>query len=113
MDADTVALIITIIVSSLGTVGLLLRQINHLDAKLAGKIDALDAKFDAKIDALDVKFDAKIDVMGGYLADVRERLARMEGHLMAPEGFRMRGPRPSSSGEPAPEDPNSDRRQAG
>ena len=102
MEADTVALIITIVVSSLGTVGLLLRQINHLD----GKIDARDAKFDAK-------FDAKIDVMGGYLADVRDGLARVEGHLMAPESFRMRGPRPSSSGAPSPEDPDPDHRQAG
>ena len=32
---------------------------------------------------------------------------------MAPEGFRMRSPRPAAPDEPSPEDPNPDHRQTG
>ena len=45
--------------------------------------------------------------MGRDVADTRERLARIEGHLMAPEGF---SPRPPS---PPPAEPAGGERQAG
>ena len=82
-------------------------KIDALDTKFTDKIDALDAKFTDKIDALDTKFSYKLDVMGRDVADTRERLARIEGHLMAPEGF---SPRPPS---PPPAEPAGGERQAG
>ena len=117
MEADTVVLMITIVVSvlvsTLTTIGLLLNQMNRLDDKFSAKIDGLDDKFSAKIDGLDAKFSAKFDVMGRDVSDVRERLARIEGHLMAPEGFRVRGLHPRAPEQPSPEDPGPDHRQAG
>jgi len=106
-------------------------KIDALDAKFDTKIDALDTKFDTKIDALDTKFDTKIDALDtkitgefralhGEFKIVRreisvigERLARVEGHLMGPESFRMPGPRPPAADEAPAEDPGPDRRQAG
>ena len=86
---------------------------------LDGKFDTLKTRFDAldgKVDALDGKVDAldgKFDHMGRDVSDARERLARIEGHLMAPEGFRMRGAHPPAPDQPSTEDPNPDHRQAG
>ena len=62
-------------------------KIDALGTKFTDKIDALDTKFTDKIDALGTKFTDKIDVMGGGVSDARERLARIEGHLMAPGGL--------------------------
>ncbi len=91
MEADTVVLMITIVGSVLGstltTIGLLLKQINRLDNRL--------------------------DVMGRDVSDTRAGLARVEGFLMAPEGFRLRTPRPPAASDPAPEDPDAGHRQAG
>ena len=91
MNADTVVLMVTIVGSVLGstltTISLLLRQINRLDGRL--------------------------DVMGRDVSDARERLARIEGHLMAPAGFGIRDPGPPLSGEPSCGDPDSDPRRAG
>ena len=127
MEADTVVLMITIVGSVLGssltTIHLLLRQMNHLDGKINGRIDgledkftgqiaALDTKFTGQIAALDTKFTGKFDSMGRDISDIRERLARVEVHLMAPEGFRLRSPQPPAAGEPPPEDPAPDHRRA-
>ena len=138
MEPDTVVLMITIVGSVLGssltTIHLLLRQMNHLDGrmngridgledkftgkiaaldtKFTGKFDALDTKFTGKFDALDTKFTGKFDAMGRDISDIRERLARVEGHLMAPEGFTLRSPRPPAAGEPPPEGPAPDHRRA-
>ncbi len=109
------------------------RQFNHFDKKfdtrigsldtrvggLETKVSALDTKvdaLDAKVDALDAKvdaLDAKVDRMGGNVSDARERLARIEGHLMAPEGFRIQRPQPSAASDPPPEDPGPAHRQTG
>ena len=141
LDFDTLILLVTLLVAIMGStltiLTLMYRQFNHLDNKFDTKIDALDNKFDTKIDALDTrvagletniaaldtkfdglesrfgKLDAKFDAMGRDVSDARERLARIEGHLMAPEGFRMRGTRPSASGEAPPEDPDLGHREAG
>ena len=51
--------------------------------------------------------------MGRDVSDARERPARIEGHLMAPEGFRMRGPHAPAPDEPSPEGPDPDHRQTG
>ena len=51
---------------------------------------------------------------GRILGEVRERLARMEGHLLAPEGFTLRPSRqPETTDSPTLEDPVQDRREAG
>ncbi len=129
---QTITIVVVVAGSSLATVGLLLKQMNHLETKLESrftdKIDALDTKFTDKIDALDTKvtykidaldtkvdaLDGKFDVMGRDLSDTRERVARIEGHLMAPEGFRPRHRRlPPPADDPPVEDPNPDHRQTG
>ena len=114
LDSNTITLMVTIAGSWLTLVGLIFFQfsrldtkIDALDTKLDTKIDALDTKFDTKIDALDTKFDKKFDALGRDVTDVRERLARVEGHLMGPGSL---APGPS----PAPADGlDDDHRQAG
>ena len=114
LDSNTITLMVTIAGSWLTLVGLIFFQFSRLDSK----IDALDTKLDTKIDtkfgaldtkidALDFKFDKKFDALGRDVTDVRERLARVEGHLMGPGSV---APGPS----PAPADElDDDRRQAG
>ena len=146
MESELITIVGTILGSSLLTIGVLLRQMNHLETKLetritgldtkfdtkidaldtkvtdridrldtkfSKKIDALDTKFTDRIDALDTKFTKKLDVMGRDVADTRERVARVEGYLMAPEGFTLRTPPPPSTADAPPEDPGTARRQAG
>ena len=86
-------------------------KIDALDTKFTDKIDALDTKFTDKIDALDTKFTGKIDALQDGVTDGRERLARIEGYLMAPGGFKVRGLDPPGPGESSPDDP--DQRAAG
>ena len=103
LDSNTITLMVTIAGSWLTLVGLIFYQYSRLDTK----IDALDTKIDTKIDALDTKFDKKFDALGRDVTDVRERLARVEGHLMGPGSL---APGPS----PAPADGlDDDHRQAG
>ena len=126
LDFNTLTLLVTLLVAIMGStltiVTLMLRQFNQLDTKignldtrvagLENTVTALDTKGDAlngKVDALDAKFDR----MGRDVSDARERLARIEGHLMAPEGFRMRGVHPPAPDQPSTENPNPDHRQAG
>ena len=133
LDFNTLTLLVTLLVAIMGStltiVTLMFRQFNQLDTKIGNldtrvaglentvtaldtKVDALNGKGDAldgKVDALDAKFDR----MGRDISDARERLARIEGHLMAPEGFRMRGAHPPAPDQPSTENPNPDHRQAG
>ena len=95
-------------------------MIGDLDTKFTTRIDNQDNKMDNKIDALDTKIDnktdalaAKIDALADDVTDVRERLARVEGHLMAPEGFRPRLRHSPSGDAPSSEDPGPSRREAG
>lgn len=70
-------------------------------------VGGADSRLDTKIDALDSKVDKKFDALGRDVTDVRERLARVEGHLMGPGSL---APSPS----PAPPDGlDDDHRQAG
>ena len=143
MESELITIVGTILGSSLLTIGVLLRQMNHLETKLetritgldtkfdtkidaldtkftdkidaldtkfTKKIDALDTKFTNKIDALDTKFTEKLDALGRDVSDTRERMARVEGYLMAPEGFTLRTSQAASA---PPEDPDTSRRQAG
>ena len=86
MEADTVVLIITIVVLNLTTIGLLTSQIGGLRDKF--------------------------DLMGRDVADTRERVARIEGYLMTSGGFALQRPEPPPGSEAPPEDPAPDRRQA-
>lgn len=139
MDANTIAMMSMIMVSTTAIVGLLFRQTNHLDARLdrldtrvSGlevKVTALDTKveaLDTKVEALNTKVEAlnsRSDVMARdvssnrerlvllvehgrrldemsesskeqtrLLGEVRERLARVEGHLMGSEGVALHDP---------------------
>ena len=94
MEADTVVLMITIVVSVLGstltTISLLMGQLNRLEDRLGTKTDGM---------ARDV-------------ADTRERIARIEGYLMTSGGFTSLRPEPPPGSEAPTEDPAPDRRQA-
>ena len=94
MEADTVVLMITIvglnITTTLATIGLLMGQMNRLEDRLS----------------------TKFDVMGRDVTDTRERVARIEGRLMASGGFTPRRSRPPAADQPPPEDPAPDQRQA-
>ena len=90
MEADTVVLMITIVGLNITTIGLLMGQMNRLEDRLS----------------------ARLDVMGGDVADTRERVARIEGYLMTSGGFTLHRPEPPPGSEAPPEDPAPDRRQA-
>ena len=117
-------IVVAVVGSSLATIGLPLKQMNRLETKLetriAGldtkftdKLDSFDTKFTDKLDSLDTKFTDKLDSLGGDVIDVRERLARVEGHLMAPESFTRRTPQPPAAVDPPAEDPGTGHRHAG
>ena len=114
LDFNTLTLLVAIMGSTLTIVTLMVRQSNrHEDGIKAvnTNVSALETTvivLETKVTALDGKvtaLDGKFDVMGRDVSDTRERLARMEGHLMAPEGFRLRGPQPPAAADPPPEDP--------
>ena len=84
MEADTIVLIVTIVGSVLGST---LTTISLLLNQMSN--------------------------MGRDVSDARKRLARIEGHLMAPEGFRMRSGHSPTSDDPSPEDPEPAQQQAG
>ena len=121
-DLDTLTLVVTIMGSTLTIVILMYRQFNHFDNKLdelntrVGRVETTIAPIDTRFDGVDSRFDkleARFDAMGHDVSDARERLARIEGHLMGPESFRMRSPRPTAPDEPSSEDPDPDQRQTG
>ena len=122
LDFNTLTLLVAIMGSTLTIGTLMVRQSNrHEDGikSVNTNVAALETRvivLETKVDTLDGKFgalDGKFDVMGRDVSDTRQRLARMEGHLMAPEGFRMRGSHPPAAADPPPEDPGPDQRQAG
>ena len=126
-DFNTLTLVVTIMGSTLTIVILMYRQFNHFDKKLdelntrVGRVETTIAPIDTRLDGIDSRFDgidsrfdkleARFDAMGHDVSDARERLARIEGHLMGPESFRMRSPRPTAPDERSPEDPEPDQRQ--
>ncbi len=127
METEMVVLMITTLGSVAGSalvvIQVVLGQMNKLEGRIDGRIDrlenkfedkftSLDAKFEDKFTSLDAKFDVKFDALGRDVADIRERLARVEGHLMAPSGFTLRRARPTAADEPPPEDPAAGRCQA-
>ncbi len=101
-------------------VGRLETTIAPIDTRFNGidtRFNGIDARFDARFDGIDTRLDgidsrfdkleARFDAMGRDVSDARERLARIEGHLMGPESL---GPNPS----PGPADGiDDDHRQAG
>lgn len=132
LDTNTITLMVTILGSWMTLVGLIIFQYTRLDSKIDTKFGHLDTRvasletavtaLDGKVDALDDrvdglgsrfdKLDGKFDSMGRDVSDARERLARIEGHLMGPESFRMRGPQSPAGVDPSPDDPPGGHRQA-
>ena len=165
MDADTLATMITILVAVLGssavTIGTVLKQTNHLDAKFTKALKELSDEVkenSVKLTENSVKLtengrrltrveeqvtenSVKLTENGGRLArveeqvtengrrldelsesskergrvlgEVRERLSRMEGYLMAPEGFTLhRTPEPDAD-DPSAGDSGTEHREAG
>ncbi len=71
-----------------------------LDVKLSGEIKTLDTKLSGEIKTLDTKLSGEIKVLGIGLGDVRERLARIEGHLgIGPPGIGTSQPPESPTDE--------------
>ena len=85
LDSNTITLMVTIAGSWLTLVGVIIFQTSRLDTK----------------------FDTRFDALGRDVADARERLARMEGHLM---GLKSVASDPSPT---PPEDSDDDHRQGG
>ena len=87
METDTIVLIVTIVGSVLGstltTISLLVNQMNRLENRVDGRLNGI----------------------GRDVADARERLARIEGYLMSPEGFHTRGTHPPAADETPSADP--------
>ena len=143
LDFNTLTLLVAIVGSTLTIVSSMFRRFNRQEesikspdtrvAVLDTKVDALDTKVTAlegksdalstrvtalegKFDALDTKVTAmvgKVDVMGRDVSDSRKRLARVEGHLLAPEGFTLRRPDRREAADPSSDDPAADHREAG
>ncbi len=75
LDFNTITLMVTIAGSWLTIVGLIIFQSSRLDTKV----------------------DNKFEKLGSDVTEVRERLARLEGHLMGPESFTSGPPSPDES----------------
>ena len=119
LDFNTLTLLVAIVGSTIGStltiVSLMFRQFNRHEESI-NALSTNIAVLDTKVDALDTKVTAlegKVDVMGRDVSDSRERLARVEGHLLAPEGFTLRHPGQRDAGEPPSGDPAPDHREAG
>jgi len=105
MDANTITIVIAIVLSNLTMMSLMLRQTNRLedrigavDTKLSDRIDAVDTKLSTKIEAVDTKLSAKIDRLSvdlghtnRYVSRIESRVARLEGFLMKPGRFTLHG----------------------
>ena len=119
LDFNTLTLLVAILGSTIGStltiVSLMLRQFNRHEESIRA-LSTRVAVLDTKVDALDTKVTAlegKVDVMGRDVSDSRERLARVEGHLLAPGGFTLRHPGQGDAGEPPSGDHAPDHREAG
>ena len=119
LDFNTLTLLVAILGSAIGStltiVSLMFRQFNRHEDSIKA-LSTTVAVLDTKVDALDTKvtaLDGKVDVMGRDVSDSRERLARVEGHLLAPQGFTLRHPGQRDAGEPPSGDPAPDHQEAG
>ena len=118
----TAAVLVAIVGSTLTIVTLMFRQSNrHEDS-----IKALDAKFAKEFKRVHGEFTrvhGEFTRVHGEFTRVRrdifgvaERLARVEGHLTAPQGFRPHRPLPPEADDSTIHDPNDEaegQRQAG
>ena len=118
----TAAVLAAIVGSTLMIVTLMFRQSNrHEDS-----IKALDAKFAKEFKRVRGEFTGVRGEFTGVHSEftrvrrdifgVAERLARVEGHLTAPQGFRPHGPLPPEADDSTIHDPNDEaegQRQAG
>ena len=118
----TAAVLVAIVGSTLTIVTLMFRQSNrHEDS-----IKALDAKFGKEFKRVHGEFTrvhGEFTRVHGEFTRVRrdifgvaERLARVEGHLTAPQGFRPHRPLPPEADDSTIHDPNDEaegQRQAG
>ena len=118
----TAAVLAAIVGSTLTIVTLMFRQSNrHEDS-----IKALDAKFAKEFKRVRGEFTGVRGEFTGVHSEftrvrrdifgVAERLARVEGHLTAPQGFRPHGPLPPEADDSTIHDPNDEaegQRQAG
>ena len=118
----TAAVLVAIAGSTLTIVTLMFRQSNrHEDS-----IKALDAKFAKEFKRVRGEFTGVRGEFTGVHSEftrvrrdifgVAERLARVEGHLTAPQGFRPHGPLPPEADDSTIHDPNDEaegQRQAG
>ena len=123
MDASTIAIMSMIMGSWITIFGAILWQsyqhkngiksVNTNVAALDTRVTALETKVDAMDDKVTV-LDGKVDALAGDVADTRERVVRIERHLIAPGSFTTDGLNPAVPDEPRPEDRGSDpdRRQA-
>ena len=92
MDAALLAMISTIFVAMLGnswhqtrenskTRDLMIQLNNDTRSEFRTEVKALDTRLSGEIKALDTKLSGQIKALSIGLGDVRERLARIEGHL--------------------------------
>ena len=104
-------------------------KIDRLDTRVTGletrftgletRFTGLETRFDGletRFTGLETRFDGlegKLDAMGHDVADTRERVARIEGYLLASEGFTPGTSQPPVAVDPPPEDPSAGKRQAG
>ena len=108
LDFNTLTLLVAIVGSTLTIVSLMFRRFNRHEDSIKA-LSTNIAVLDTKVTAL----EGKVDVMGRDVSDSRERLARVEGHLLAPGGFTLRHPGQRDAGEPPSGDPAPDHREAG
>ncbi len=94
MDANTITIVIAIVLSNLTMMSLMLRQTNRLE----DRIGAVDTKLSERIEAVDTKLSAKIDRLSvdlgytnRYVSRIESRVARLEGFLMKPGRFTLHG----------------------
>ena len=124
MQAETVALVTTIVVSgvgsSLATIRILLHQMNQMEIRLTDQIKEnrtaiAENRAAIKENCTGIKENCirlddqsrRFDEMNGELRDLagetqktRESLARVEGFLMGSGDFRLGGPFPPADNEP-------------
>ena len=133
VDFNTLTLMATVLLAVMGStvtiVTMMLRQFNHLDTKI-GNLDTrvarlenafvgLETRFDnleTRFDNLETRFDnleTKFDRMASDGSDMRERIASVEGHLMAPGDFSVRGLDTPARDEPSADEPGAGHREAG
>lgn len=127
MQAETVALVITIVVSGLGsslsTIRILLHQMNQMEIRLTDQIKENRTAIkenrtqiirnSAQLEDHSRRFDemsgrlndqhGELQGQGGELQKVRESLARVEGFLMGSGNFRLSGPGLLADDEPSPD----------